>query len=193
MALVLAIGLIGSAFAAFTDTETSSGNTFTAGYVDLEMNGSDSPGASVTIGSLAPGTETGEYTITFYNNGSLAGILSWGVAITGEADNNTMAPDGNGSNVSAADFAANLYVTSLLYSDSDTTDDNILAGLQVLYGTNVSLAELAGGSPFSDSSETVSVYETITLKFKFTLDSTVGNAYQGDGVEMSLTGTLTNN
>ncbi len=37
LAVVLALGMMGGVFAVFQDTETSSGNTFTAGTLDLEI------------------------------------------------------------------------------------------------------------------------------------------------------------
>jgi len=45
-ACVLCLGLMGSAFAYFSDTETSSGNTFTAGTLDLKVD--VDPSGSVT-------------------------------------------------------------------------------------------------------------------------------------------------
>lgn len=50
MACVLCIGLVGGAFAYFSDTETSSGNTFTAGTLDLVLS---NDGSSYTDGVVA--------------------------------------------------------------------------------------------------------------------------------------------
>jgi len=70
MACVLCIGLVGGAFAYFTDTETSSTNSFTAGT--LELDGTGITGASaITIDCMAPGDVTGEYVITIKNAGCL--------------------------------------------------------------------------------------------------------------------------
>jgi predicted ribosomally synthesized peptide with SipW-like signal peptide len=41
MACVLCIGLMGSAFAYFSDYETSTGNTFTAGTIDIDIDGAN--------------------------------------------------------------------------------------------------------------------------------------------------------
>jgi spore coat-associated protein N len=41
MVLVVCVGMIGSAFAYFSDTETSTGNTFTAGTLDLVLQDAD--------------------------------------------------------------------------------------------------------------------------------------------------------
>jgi predicted ribosomally synthesized peptide with SipW-like signal peptide len=63
MACVLCLGLIGSAFAYFSDTETSSGNTFTAAILDLEL----CPGNPIPFGlsNIAPGQSgTGKVTLT---------------------------------------------------------------------------------------------------------------------------------
>jgi len=73
MAIALVIGLVGAgAFAYFSDTETSTGNTFTAGSLDLVLG----PGTPVpfSVSNLAPGDAgNGKFTLT--NTGSLPGEL----------------------------------------------------------------------------------------------------------------------
>jgi predicted ribosomally synthesized peptide with SipW-like signal peptide len=75
MACVLSLGLIGGAFAYFSDTETSNGNSFTAGTLDLTVNGSN--GVNVQLfnsTNLKPGDQPkGKYTLT--NIGSIAGYI----------------------------------------------------------------------------------------------------------------------
>jgi len=103
IAIVVLIASLGAGFAYFSDTETASNNTFTAGYMNLGINGTNNPSGLITLENMAPGHPSPNYNITFTNYGSLEGILSCVVAITGEpTEPNTMAPDGNGANVSAA-------------------------------------------------------------------------------------------
>lgn len=76
MALVLVIGLAGAGtFAYFSDTETSTGNTFTAGTLDLTVN--DKNGENVqlfNVSNLRPGSQPkGSYRIN--NIGSINGYL----------------------------------------------------------------------------------------------------------------------
>ena len=49
--------VIGATFAFFSDTETSTGNTFTAGALDLKINGQDDPSQIVNITDLKPGDD----------------------------------------------------------------------------------------------------------------------------------------
>jgi predicted ribosomally synthesized peptide with SipW-like signal peptide len=83
---VLAIGLVAillgvGTVAYFSDTETSSGNTFTAGTLDLAVKGPNdadfqNPNTSpdFQLGPLAPG-QSGTITYTLKNVGSLDGYL----------------------------------------------------------------------------------------------------------------------
>jgi predicted ribosomally synthesized peptide with SipW-like signal peptide len=193
MACVLTLGLIGGAFAYFTDTETASSNTFTAGYMDLLINGANDPSGIITVANMAPGKETGDYLIRFKNDGSLAGTISYDVAITGEpAEPDTLRPDGTGSNVSANAFAVQVYVTKLLWGADDILADMISAADANADGY-LSLYELSAYGVFSDTSETLAVGATKTITYRFTLNPDAGDAYQGDGVVMSVTGKLTSN
>jgi len=76
MAVMLCLGLIGSAFAYFSDVETSEGNTFTAGTLDLVLSDDDETdlnGVTATWlspANWAPGDEV-TATLTTRNLGSI--------------------------------------------------------------------------------------------------------------------------
>jgi predicted ribosomally synthesized peptide with SipW-like signal peptide len=74
MACILCLGLVGGAFAYFTDTETSTANSFTAGTLSIDNNELTSV-AAFTLPNMAPGDVTGEYSIIIRNDGSLN--LGW--------------------------------------------------------------------------------------------------------------------
>ncbi len=70
------LGILGSGtLAALGDVETSAGNAFTAGTLDLQVNGVDNPGQVITCGPLQPG-KSGQQGITLRNAGNLDGVLS---------------------------------------------------------------------------------------------------------------------
>jgi len=69
LAILLAMGLMGSAFAYFSDTETSTGNTFTAGTWDIELYGKSLP---VMARNMVCGESESE-THMVHNVGSLSG------------------------------------------------------------------------------------------------------------------------
>lgn len=71
------LGLIGGVAAAtvayFSDTETSVGNTFSAGTLDLKVDNQDDPNVvHVTLSNMKPGA-TASYMWTLSNTGSLTG------------------------------------------------------------------------------------------------------------------------
>ena len=69
--ITLVMGVIGTTTAAFfSDSGTSSANTFTAGTLDLKLNAVDSTTANWTIPNMAPGDEI-TATIALTNTGSL--------------------------------------------------------------------------------------------------------------------------
>jgi len=77
MACALCLGMVGGAFAYFSDTETSTGNSFTAGTLDLKVDGNDDPNiVFLTINNMKPGDSFGYYKWVLKNNGSIPGILS---------------------------------------------------------------------------------------------------------------------
>ena len=80
LAIFLVIGLASAgAFAWFSDTETSTGNTFTAGTLDLKVSDTsegykDGVSATWTMSNMQPGVTTvGPYSVNLQNSGNLAG------------------------------------------------------------------------------------------------------------------------
>jgi spore coat-associated protein N len=77
LAMVLALGMIGGAFAYFADTETSSGNTLTAGTMDMRIADRDEdPGHGVTatwvMSDMIPGeTSFGPYSVNLDDIGTI--------------------------------------------------------------------------------------------------------------------------
>ena len=79
LATFLVIGLVGaSTFAWFQDTETSTGNTFTAGTMDLKVSDwdegfGDGVSATWTMSNMTPGVTTvGPFSVLLQNSGSIA-------------------------------------------------------------------------------------------------------------------------
>ncbi len=74
---ILALGIGWGTHSLFNDTETSSGNTFTAGTLDLKVDGNDDPNVVyVTLSDMKPGDDTGYYKWILKNAGSLPGKVS---------------------------------------------------------------------------------------------------------------------
>jgi len=121
MGVVLCLGLMGGAFAYFSDTEESTGNTFTAGTIDLELGSSAI--VPMTFTNMEPGVVTSEYTWSAQNTGSLPGQLSWSFDSIIEADDDGAESALEGAlqgEVSATAFADKLCVE---YAEFDRNCD----------------------------------------------------------------------
>jgi len=107
LALVAALG-VGGALAVFTDTETSEGNTFTAGTLQLDVEKDGVEVKSHTFENIKPGDSAGWHGVTspwqdglswdVKNIGSLPGTLTVSVDSIMDYywDQNTVALDANG-------------------------------------------------------------------------------------------------
>jgi len=88
---ILALGIGWGTHSLFTDTETSSGNTFTAATLDLEVTNSTS--FTITIGNIAPGFDSGYYKWCLKNVGSIPGKLSVTIDIISDDENGINEPE----------------------------------------------------------------------------------------------------
>lgn len=168
----LVLGVAGAGtWAYFSDTETSEDNTFTAGTLDLKVNGNDEPSIGhYTEANWKPG-ETRDDNVIFTNEGSLNGSLNIkvanidGIACTG--DETEYCDDA--ADLDGADFDVVIKegANPPLYS-------GLLSGL--IAGVDVGTLD-AGASR--------------TLTMQATLHGGVGNAAQGDGIQFDIVATLT--
>ncbi len=70
----LAVLVGGATFAYFSDTETSNGNTFTAGTLDLLVDGSNNNVVKFNVTNMRPGNQP-KASYLLHNNGTLKGYL----------------------------------------------------------------------------------------------------------------------
>jgi len=93
LGLILAISLVGlGAFAFFSDVETSTGNTFTAGTLDLNIDGSNTNVVKFTVGNMRPGNQPkGSYTLA--NVGTINGFLDLENIVVTSAENGRLDPE----------------------------------------------------------------------------------------------------
>lgn len=107
LALCLVIGLVGAGVTAnFSDTDTSSGNTFTAGTMDIGVwNGTDyvnDPGAVLAFGNLAPCQQQEPINVWVKNKGSLSGDVYVHVASVTDTNNGTTDAEAEAGNTTNA-------------------------------------------------------------------------------------------
>ncbi len=140
MAVLLSVGLIGAAFAYFSDVETSTGNTFTAGTLNLKVDSSD-PGPINTFAVTKTfGGDFGWKDWVLKNTGNLAGSLDITFSNLVDAENGVNEPedadtdeDGTvaepGTNGELAEVLA-----LLIYIDEDGDNAYLLGTDTLVYG-----------------------------------------------------------
>lgn len=89
---VVGISAVGLTRAYFSDTETSTGNTFSAGTLDLKVDGADAV-VPFTVSNLKPGETKGSQTYTLKNMGSLPGVVTLKVKNVTTNENNLIEPE----------------------------------------------------------------------------------------------------
>lgn len=176
LALVAVIGVAGTT-AYFSDTATSTSNTFTAGTLNLTLANTGQPytdGVSATWSSpsnWAPG-ETKTATLYLQNSGTIdIGWIGIKPAI-----------------VSNPDFADKILITNFTMSDGTKTTGNLAGSMATwgIWGTTapLTLEEFASGVYwfYTDTHDFLLLANnanTVTLTMELTFDPTANNTYQG--------------
>ena len=117
IAALLLIGAVGgSTFAYFSDTESSTNNTLTAGTLDLNINGGDTAVTTLNVSDVAPG-DSGSASSTLANVGSLEGELD----ISTSSVTNTPGAGGTEYEGGSGELGASANMT--MYLDVDQSSD----------------------------------------------------------------------
>jgi predicted ribosomally synthesized peptide with SipW-like signal peptide len=91
---ILALSIGWGTRSLFTDTETSSGNTFTAATLDLKVDGNDDPNVVyITLSNMKPGDDTGYYKWVLKNDGTLPGKVSVTFSLMTNDENGVNEPE----------------------------------------------------------------------------------------------------
>ena len=179
--LVVASVIAGGAFAAFLDVETSTNNTFTTGTLDLKTNDADGVTQTLYATNMKPGDTVGPETITLKNSGSIDGA-------TLDIDVSYVESDGTNPpefpvNKTADEFADELIVDTLSYGGT-----NLLLLVTDTDGDGIDMKEVA----VTDFSGQAGINAGLTKDFiiQVTLKDTIGNDFQADGIDVTITFTL---
>lgn len=172
IAAVAAI-VIGGTVAYFSDTETSSGNTFTAGSLDLKVN--DKEGSAVdkiTITDAKPG-DSGSYTWIAKNVGTIAGNLSLVVSNITNDDNGCTEPETTVGDGSCGNSEGELgqYIDVILKVAGNSIATTTL---NLLPGTYSNVANLGPNG-------------TVNVTLEWSIHSSVGNIIQSDSAVFDIT------
>lgn len=94
MAVMITVGLVGiGTYAIFSDTETSTDNTFTAGTLDLKVDDQDDPNVMhITLNNMKPGDSI-TYKWCLKNTGSIPGVPTVEFSAITNNENGTNEPE----------------------------------------------------------------------------------------------------
>ena len=212
---VFVVGLVATIagaglYAYFVDVETSTGNTFTAGTLDLKVshssNGpwSDGVTATWTLSDMKPGDETPLASVFFKNFGSIASStmeITCDYSVDEEA--NPVESDTDPYTNEHPDEMAKYMVITYMYYRNDEININCLTGEDDAYPPNeywrVSDTDLDGRITLYDlkmdplvnlpSPDTQPMeYTQLDMRIKF--DESAGNDFQGDIFDLTMIFTL---
>lgn len=212
MAIGITALLVGSVtFAYFSDTETSSGNSFTAGTLDLKTSHSsqepwsDGVTATWTLSDMKPGDETSTGSVYFKNDGSISADhmqIACNYIVT-EEDPQTESDTDPNTNEHPDTMAKNMTITMMVYRN-DNVNINCLTGYDSYSGQTkedwkvsdtdgdgkITLYDLnqdpLDNIPSPDSQPNGITQVDMRLKF----DENAGNDFQGDTFDLTMIFTL---
>jgi spore coat-associated protein N len=164
--VLVAVGVTAASGADFTATSANPGNTFATGT--LSISNSKTAAAVLTASGLRPGGPAATGTVDIGNTGSLSGAftLTRGAPVDSDGTN----PLSGKLNITVVDCGS-------FASGTPTCD----AGDQVKYsGTLATMSNPVALGAFAGS-------EQHRYEFTVALDSSAGNAYQGDSSQVEFT------
>jgi len=197
VAALMVMGLVGGGtWAYFTDVETSTGNTFAAGTLDLEID-TENPWTSTAIDNSATPMKPGEVltpvSIACKNVGTLPGDLYMQITAVSGVGGANMAPYTHASSEPEYDAEIGTYTAGSPNNDNTPADDidtvmtlsceNATVGITGLDGVKLNVAGAAGYKLVEAS---LAAGATATVGLGATLDNTATNEYQGDTVSFTI-------
>jgi predicted ribosomally synthesized peptide with SipW-like signal peptide len=183
---LVSVVAIGATRAYFSDTETSTGNSFTAGTLDLNLDGGNINVVKFTVSNKAPGDSgTGYWAV--YNAGSIAGYLDLEGKTVTNLENGCNEPEstsdatcdnpGSGQGELGASMNVDLFI--------DNDHDGVLEGgdgdTSLYSGTLDGLA----GATVADIALASLMTKYISLNWS--IPTSVGNIIQSDSVQLDMT------
>ena len=179
LASLIIIGVLGLAigwgtYAYFSDTETSEGNTFTAGTLDLKVDGADNPlPVYFSESNVKPG-DSGSKTITLKNDGTIGGTAK--IHIKNVDNSEGTNPESETDKDEPGDLGKHLVLKIWYDAEGDGfEDDDLIVTDEVddLNSVLTTLGQLGAG-------------QTRNVKIDWELPSDVGNDIMGDIVKFDI-------
>jgi predicted ribosomally synthesized peptide with SipW-like signal peptide len=172
---LMVMGLVGSGtWAFFSDTETSAGNTITAGTLNLQVGAADPVTANFTLTVAVPGS-SGNVTWALDASGDVDGYLDVSFANLVDTENTVYEPE-TGDDDSSGELADNLVLEIFIDEDSDNTYDSG-DGEPLIYSGNATSSLIAAA--LDDYSLPASA-SGINFVINWSIDTAVGNTIMSD-------------
>ncbi|MDD5402223.1 MAG: TasA family protein [Dehalococcoidales bacterium] len=186
--LVIALA-VGGTLAYFNDTETSTGNVFTAGTIDLEVNNENpwtttlwatsedwKPDQTAAVAQITlenVGTNPMDVWMKITKTGTTTGALNYPVgAAVASSEPEYLAEGGPGSFSAIDDID-----TQILYELTVGTTD-VITYTDALFISAIDTYYIWIGN--------IDAAETLTVDQNFKLDAAAGNEYQGDDITFTI-------
>ena len=192
VAALLIIGMVGGGtWAYFSDTESSTNNSLTAGTLDLNIDGDNIAVTTFSESAVAPG-DIGNGISTLANVGSMDGELD----IQFSAINNTPGAGGGEYEGGSGELGANAEIAVLVDVDQSTQWSSGDIGLKAdgttySFPTALDYATIDSyGSVSWDAVETMATSAADGFKIEWRVPTSAGNDIQGDSVSFDVTFTL---
>ncbi len=169
--VLVAVGVTAASGADFTATSANPTNSFATGT--LSMSNSKVDAAVLTAAAMKPGDPARTGQVDIGNSGTLSGAFT---LVRGTpADSDSVNPLSGKLNLTVVDCGAFVGATAPTCGDSD--DDTKYDG---------TLAAMGAGTPI-DALGTFAGAEKHRYEFSVAVDSSAGNAYQGDSSQVEFT------
>jgi predicted ribosomally synthesized peptide with SipW-like signal peptide len=186
MTIVLVCVLIGGGvYAYFSDTETSTGNTFTAGTLDLNLDGGNTNVVKFTVGDVKPG-DSGNGTWTVANAGSIDGYLDLESVGVTEGTGTTTDPELVDEPTHADTVQLGNYLLGHIFVDTDNSG-SWDSGETDIFGTNASPAAINTIAGSYDLSLSLTQGSTNYITLAWSVPTSADNRIQGDNVTLDMT------
>lgn len=184
---LVAVVAVSATRAYFFDTETSTGNSFTAGTLDLKVDGADDPiPAKISVPTMKPGG-SGSVIIALHNDGNIdGGVLVKNTGVTNSEGDN---PEPETDKTEPGDLGGAL-ITSIKYdADNDGTFEVSPwpgSGTGSVFPTLDSQSGEMFGSLFGPTDMPLAKGDTRNMEISWEIPTGTGNEIMGDTASFAL-------
>ena len=187
MTVALVSALIGGGiYAYFSDIETSAGNTFTAGTLDLNLDGVNTNVVKFTVSDVKPG-DSGGGSWTVANVGSIAGYLDLESISVSEAIGTTTDPEEADEPTGVDTIQLGNYLMVHLFVDTNN-NGSWDAGEADIFGTDAAPAAINTiAASYALDLSLAATGGTNYITLVWSVGTGTDNRIQGDSVTLDIT------